>query len=113
MEGQERNRRPIEIDVVAELADGTMLTGEIKWSRRPYGVDLYHDLERDLVGLANSGHHWARAALRGQFLSASAAGFDDEMRRLATRDTRLHLIDLDALYASPSAADRRVDGQAS
>jgi hypothetical protein len=99
-EGQDRNRRPIEIDVVAELADGKMLTGEIKWSSKPYGVDLYHDLERNLVDLANSGHGWARAALRGQFLFASAAGFDGEMRRLADRDTRLHLVDLDALYAS-------------
>lgn len=54
-EGQDRNRRSIEIDVVARLTDGRVLTGEIKWSSRPVDDDVHRDLCRDLEDLSRSG----------------------------------------------------------
>jgi AAA+ ATPase superfamily predicted ATPase len=98
-EGRDRNRRHVELDVVARLDDGRMLTGEIKWSSAPRGFDLHHDLRRDLEDLANSGHAWAHEALDGELLYVSAAGFTAEFRRWADSEPRVHLLALDELYA--------------
>jgi AAA+ ATPase superfamily predicted ATPase len=97
-EGLDRHRRPIEIEIVARLIDGAIVTGEIKWSNRPRGADLFAGLERDLTDLADSGHGWAREALTGHFLFASAAGFDRRMHQIASENPRVHLIDLATLY---------------
>lgn len=97
-EGRDRNRRSIEIDLVARLDDGGILTGEIKWSSRPVDVDIHRDLTRDLEDLGNSGQGWARSALGGQRLYVSAAGFTDPFRQLAARDRAIHLITLTELY---------------
>ncbi len=101
-EGRDRNRRPIEIDIVAELDDGRLLTGEIKWSSSPVGPRLHRDLQRDLEDLGRSGRGWARdatdpAASAGH-LYFSAAGFTDAFTELATDTDRLHLISLDDLF---------------
>jgi AAA+ ATPase superfamily predicted ATPase len=77
--GQDRNRRSIEIDTVARLDDGRLLTGEMKWSSRPIGLAVQMDLQRDLQDLAASGYGWAREARApersaGHFF-VSAAGF--------------------------------------
>jgi uncharacterized protein len=102
-EGQDRNRHPIEIDVVAKLADGSMLTGEVKWSSQPVGPSLHTNLRRDLEALAGSGIAWANAAVPAasgaRFMHVSAAGFTDEFRALASGDDRISLIDLSDLYA--------------
>lgn len=42
-EGQDRNRRQIELDIVSRLDDGSILTGEVKWSSAPIGAGV-HDL---------------------------------------------------------------------
>ncbi len=97
-EGQDRNRRLIEIDLVARLDDGRILTGEVKWSSRLVGADIHRDLTRDLEDLGNSGHGWARAALEGPRLYISAAGFTEGFRRQADEQTDLHLISLADLY---------------
>lgn len=62
-EGQDRDRRPVEIDVVARLLSGHMVTGEVKWSSRPMSVTLHESLLRDLEALAASGYAWAHEAL--------------------------------------------------
>ena len=98
-EGRDRNRRSIEIDVVARLDDGRVLTGEIKWSSAARGFDLHRELRRDLEDLANSGQGWAREALDGELLYVSAAGFASDFRRWAESESRVHLITLDDLYA--------------
>lgn len=99
-EGWDRTRRSIEIDVVAELDDGSMLTGEFKWSARSVDYDVHLHLERDLQDLARSGHAWARRALsrRGIHLYISAAGFTDHFRRRAEEHGRIHLAALEDLY---------------
>lgn len=99
-EGQDRNRRSIEIDIAARLDDGRMLTGEIKWSSRPVDVDVKKDLMRDLEDLSRSGQGWAREALenQAQYLFVSAAGFTDRFQDEASDSDTIHLVDLDQLY---------------
>ena len=97
--GRDRNARDIQIDIVAELDDGTMLTGEIKWSSHPRGFELSNDLLRNLDDLGHAGHGWARAAANGTFLFVSAGGFTNRFREWATDQPRVKLITLDDMFA--------------
>ena len=99
-EGQDRNRRPIEIDIVARLTDGRVLTGEIKWSSQPVDDDVYRDVCRDLDDLSRSGQGWAHEALAGPHIYFSAAGFTERFRILAEETKNIHLITLDDMYAA-------------
>jgi ABC-type amino acid transport substrate-binding protein len=71
----------------------------VKWSSSPRGLDLHHDLQRDLDDLARSGQRWAAEAQQGLFLYVSAAGFDDALRALGAGRADLRLLDLSDLYA--------------
>lgn len=102
-EGQDRNRRQIELDVVASLSDGRMLAGEVKWSSQPVGPEIHWRLLRNLEDLANSGQKWAHEAQsEGRCLYAyfSAAGFTSDFESLARKDAHIHLISIDAMYGS-------------
>lgn len=104
-EGQDRNRRPIEIDLVAELDDGRLLPGEVKWSGRPVGAGIHRDLSRDLEDLSRSGRAWAHRALDPERsagrLYVSAGGFDEIFRDLADERPGVRLIALEDLYREP------------
>jgi uncharacterized protein len=97
-EGQDRNRRPIELDIVARLDDGRMLTGEIKWSSQPVDDVVHRDLRRDLEDLSRSGQGWAHEALSGPHIYFSAAGFMDRFRTLAAQEGNIYLITLEEMY---------------
>lgn len=100
-EGLDRNRRSIELDIVASLDDGRTLLGEIKWSSRPVGPELHAQILRNLEDLANSGNKWAHDASRpdgARFIYYSAAGFSDSFGALARQDPRVHLITLDNMF---------------
>lgn len=101
-EGQDRNRRSIEIDVVARLADGRVLTGEVKWSSRPADVSLHHGLLRDLEDLAASGQPWAHESLRAAgsagHIYFCAGGFTPGLWRAAREHGGIRLVDLGGLY---------------
>ncbi len=101
-EGRAKNGRSVEIDLVAELEGGRILTGEFKWSSRPVGVKVHHHLLRNLEDLAESGQGWARDARAGTrsagFLYVSAAGFAPDMLDAARHDPRIHLLTLADLY---------------
>jgi hypothetical protein len=101
-EGRDRNRRSIEIDLVARLDDGTILTGEIKWSSRPIGPGVHRHLLRNLEDVGRSGHGWANDALdpgrTAGHLYVSAAGFTEAFRTLADENERIRLLDLSDLY---------------
>lgn len=101
-EGQDRNRRSIEIDLAAELDDGRLLTGEVKWSSSPVDVDVHHGLVRDLEDLAASGQGWAGDALdpdrSAGHLYVSSGGFTDHFRERAEQAGNVRLLDLEALY---------------
>jgi AAA+ ATPase superfamily predicted ATPase len=104
-EGLDRNRRQIEIDIVAELTDRKLLTGEVKWSSSPVGEFVHEDLLRNLRDLIASGHGWASDALDPArshgHLYVSAAGFTEEFVGMAKTDSRIRLVTLEDCYAGP------------
>lgn len=108
-EGQDRNRRSIEIDLAARLLDGQLLTGEVKWSSSAVGLSIHTEHLRKLEALAVSGQGWASDALTDSesvlYVYFSAAGFEDELLGLASGDQRVFLFELDDLY--PSEARER------
>lgn len=60
-EGVDKTGASREVDVVARLSDGRMLTGAVKWGGLDLGVHNRH--LRALEALAGSGQGWAREAL--------------------------------------------------
>jgi hypothetical protein len=90
----------MEIDIVAELDDGSMLTGEVKWSSRPVDHEVHVHLTRDLAALSDSGHAWAGRALSqsGHHVYVSAAGFTEHFRERAAEHGRIRLVGLDDMY---------------
>lgn len=103
-EGQDRNRRSIELDIVARLDDGRLLTGEIKWSSQPVESDVHRDLLRDLEDLARSGQGWAKDALAPErsagYIYFSAAGFTEEFVQHAAAVEHIYLVPLAAMFGS-------------
>lgn len=100
-EGQDRNRRSIELDIVATLEDDRMLMGEVKWSSRPVGPEIHSQLLRNIEDLAHSGQKWAHEASRpdgSRFIYYSAAGFTPPFEDLARRDSRIRLVTLNDMY---------------
>ena len=49
--GADIERRPLEIDLVAEDPDGRLLVGEVKWSSPRRGGDLFRELEQKIARL--------------------------------------------------------------
>lgn len=76
-EGVDRERRSLEVDLVASLAAGGVLTGAVKWERAPVGAKLHRDLMEMLRRAADAGRRWAHEALEpgAPILYVAAAGF--------------------------------------
>ena len=101
-EGTDRDRRPVEVDVVAPLARGGVLTGEVEWNREPVGVGVHTGHLDKLRRMADAGRAWAHGALGpdGVLLFVSASGFTDEFReRAEDGGHRAVCWSLDDLYA--------------
>ena len=100
-EGQDRNRRSIEIDIVSRLDDQRLLTGEINWSSRPVDIDVHLNHVHALEDLAHSGQAWAHEALnpKNSRIYFSAAGFTDHFRTRASAEGHIVLVDLAEIYA--------------
>lgn len=100
-EGTDRDRRSLEIDIAGHLVNGGILTGSIKWNRRPVDVGMHTAHLSALERLASSGIGWAHDALdpASPLLYVSASGFTDRFRSVA-RATRehVHLWSVDDLY---------------
>lgn len=101
-EGRDRTRLQIELDIVAELDDGRLLAGEVKWSSKPIDDSVHEALLANLHDLTASGQLWARRAVDPKhshgYLYVSAAGFTKAFRDRAEADPRIRLIDLDDIY---------------
>ena len=100
-EGRDRSGRGIEIDIVAPLASGTIMTGSVKWSREPLGPRVFVDHVDALRRAADAGRRWAHEALRGPVLFLAAGGFDSRFRAVAdTHPGRVLTWSLDEVYAA-------------
>lgn len=107
-EGVGRDRKPVEIDVVARLTDGRLLTGSVKCRTQPFEVAQHRKHLDDLRRLAESGKRWAHEALdpASPVLYVSAAGFERGFaRRLKAENDGRQVIAwaMDDLYPSPAA----------
>lgn len=70
----------VEIDLVAELDDASMLFGECKWSSKPIGMPVYYGLRDKVAQLPD----WRSGVNR--YVLFSLAGFDDDLRVRGTRE---------------------------
>lgn len=77
-EGKDREHQSVEIDIVARLLNGKMLTGAIKWNVRPVELELHKKHIDQLNRLAASGQGWAREALGpdARLIYVAAGGFE-------------------------------------
>ena len=105
-EGTDKNRRSIELDIIARLQDKKILTGEVKWSSSPVDIDLHYGHRNKLEALAGSGHRWAHESLDEStshgHIYLSASGFSDTFNQHAANDPAIRLIDLEELYRPSS-----------
>lgn len=99
-EGRDRDRRSVEIDIVARCVEGAaVLTGAIKWNRKPLGPAVFTEHLDALRRLADAGVAWAHGALaeRAPMLFVAAGGFSSAFERQA-KGANVRLWTLDDLY---------------
>ncbi len=111
-EGIDRNRRSLEVDLVARRADGRMLTGAVKWNRKPIGAGVHRLHLEMLHRAADAGRKWAHQALElGASLYYVAAGgfekaFLEEVQSSGYQVTCWTLKDLYDRVSTPTADNR-------
>jgi Archaea bacterial proteins of unknown function len=91
--------RSFEVDIVASLTNGHMLTGAIKWGT--LGIDVHAEHLRDLAVLADAGQKWARKALHpdAPLLYVTGGTLSPEFKARAEQDGHLVItLTLDDLY---------------
>lgn len=78
-EGVDRLRRPLEVDIVAPLVGGGVLTGAVKWDHRPIGARVHHDHMEMVRRAADAGREWAHRAMEANspLLYVAAGGFTE------------------------------------
>lgn len=84
-EGQDRSRASVEIDIVARLLGGGVLTGEVKWDRAPVSLAVHRAHMDKLRWMAEAGREWAHEALDrvSPLLYVAAGGFEEGFREAA------------------------------
>jgi len=101
-EGTDRDRLPLEIDLVARLADGGILTGAVKWNRTPIGAKVHWDHMEMLRRAAEAGQKWAHEGLQREapLLYVAAGGFAEAFLEAVKKEPRSIICwTLDDLYA--------------
>lgn len=101
-EGRDRDGRSLEIDLVAHLATGAVLSGAVKWNRRAAGPGLHHDHLSMLQRAADSGQRWAHQAQEPDavLVYVAAGGFTDAFHAAsADEERRVIAWSLEDLYA--------------
>ena len=102
-EGQDRDRRSIEVDVVAELVDGRVLSGAVKWNRKPLSAAVLFDHLEAVRRAARAGRRWAHAAHAGPLLFLAAGGYEPGFLAAATAHaTPVLAWSLEEIYAAPT-----------
>ncbi|MEM1128121.1 MAG: ATP-binding protein [Bacteroidota bacterium] len=84
-EGVDRAQASIEIDLVAHLSGGRVLTGAVKWNRTPIGAEVHYRHLDMLRRAADAGQRWAHQALEpnAPLYYAAAGGFAPDFERIA------------------------------
>ena len=105
--------RSFEVDVVASLTDGRMLTGAIKWG--DLGLEVHAKHLRELAVLADAGQSWARESLRqdAPLLYVTGGKFPPDFKARAEQDGHpVITLTLDDLYHGmvPAVAPSRSRG---
>ena len=92
-EGRDRNGEPLEMDIVAPLADGLTMTGGIKWNASPLPAKWHTHHMDMLTRLAASGVKWAHTAIsvESPLLWVAAGGFSTAFEQVI-RKTRAHVV---------------------
>lgn len=102
-EGSDRDGKSLEMDIVASLADGRMLTGVVKWNSRALDRTWhFHHLEM-LDRLARSGVKWANVANdpKSSLIYVAAGGFTKDFEEVARASRpNVYLWSLSDLYQS-------------
>ncbi len=99
-EGSDRSGRGVELDIVAPLTSGAIMTGSVEWNREPLGPQVFFDHLDALRRAADAGRGWAHAALDGPMLFLAAGGFDARFHAVADAHPRNVLVwSLDEVYA--------------
>ncbi len=100
-EGKDRNGDPIEIDIVAPLLDKRMLTGAVKWNRKPIGPHVHWAHLDMLKRSAKAGRKWAHQAQEpdAPILYVAAGGFTPAFTKVIEEtDRSITLWTLDDIY---------------
>ncbi len=108
-EGRDRDGASLEMDIACVLSDGGVMTGGVKWNKKPLGVAWHHHHMQMIERLATSGVAWAHKASKpdSPLLWVAASGFTPEFEK-TVRAARRHafLLNLEDLY-QPSGRARR------
>jgi AAA+ ATPase superfamily predicted ATPase len=100
-EGVDRNRKSLEIDIASTLLDGRVLTGSIKWYKKPVDVAVHAEHLEMLDRLSRSGLSWAHAATApdSPLLYVAASGFTDRFVKAARASRKeVYLWTLDDIF---------------
>lgn len=100
-EGRDQHRASLEIDIVAPLVDGRVMSGAVKWNVEPVGVAVHFHHLAMLERAAAAGRSWAHAARApdAPLLYVAAGGFEPGFGEIAGRDgSTVFMLRLDDLY---------------
>ncbi len=109
-EGKDRNGEQTEIDIACELVDGRIMTGAVKWNRRPVGPTVHERHVAMLERLAASGVKWAHGALdrSAPLIYVAAGGFTPDFADAARKNRETVVLwSLDELYAAAGRSRKR------
>jgi AAA+ ATPase superfamily predicted ATPase len=106
-EGQDSERESLELDIVAPLLDGRVLTGGVKWNAKPIPAEWHRRHMEGLQRLAKAGVRWAHtaAAPESPLLWVAAGGFEPGfVEAIRAARTEVFLWDLGTLYDEATPA---------
>ena len=103
-EGADRERKSLELDIVARLGDKRVMTGGVKWNDSPVPAKWHTHHMAMLHRLADAGVKWAHRALEpdSPIIWVAAGGFSPEFESAVRAErAEVNLWKLSDLYKKP------------